>query len=82
MIRDKEVSQYKIHFSDIKRVHYIIITVGKVRHTIKPGTPEHRTLEHGTPTEHRRNTGMLAEHRNSGGTTKHWRDNDNRNTTE
>ena len=30
MIRDTEVSQKKAIFSDIKRVYYIIITVGKV----------------------------------------------------
>ena len=33
-----------------------------IRHTIKPGTPEHRTTEHGTP----------AEHQNTGGTSEHW----------
>ena len=40
-----------------------------LRHTIKPGTPEHGTTEHGTP----------AEHWNTGGTTKYWKN--NRNTT-
>ena len=32
-----------------------------LRHTIKPGTPEHGTTEHGTPVEHR-NTGRIPEH--------------------
>ena len=40
-----------------------------LRHTIKPGTPEHGTTEHGSP----------AEHRNTGGTTEYWKN--NRNTT-
>ena len=53
-----------------------------LRHTIKPGTPEHGTTEHGTPAEHRNTGGSynrilaeqseyhgIVEHEKSSGTT-------------
>ena len=50
-------------------------SVSLTRHTIKPGTPEHRTTEQGTPAEHRKTGGaynrILAEQSEYQGIVEH-----------
>ena len=47
---------------------HIDVKVWYLRHTLKPGTPEH-----GTPAEHGISSGILTEHRSTGAFLEHWR---------